>query len=79
MQTIPSWLQSAFLDWLTGRIYLDGGGNYRSRLTGRRVVPYNRSLKRLFPHNQDFHRAAGQWLSLWEAVPTARCRWQGRS
>jgi len=74
MQTIPIWLQTAFADWLTGRIYLDGGGNYRSRLPSRAIVPYNRLLKRLYPHNGDFHRAADRWLSLWEAVPTARLR-----
>jgi hypothetical protein len=74
MQTIPVWLQVAFSDWLTGRIYLDGGGNYRARLPGRRVVAYNRLLKRLYPDNRDFHRAAHLWLTLWEAVPTARIK-----
>ena len=71
MQTIPDWLQAAFVDWLTRGIYVDGGGNYRSRLS-RRVVAYNRPLKRVFAHNDDFHHAAELWLSLWEAVPTAR-------
>ena len=74
MQTIPTWLQTAFADWLTGRIYLDGGGNCRSRLPSRSIVPYNQSLKRLYPDNSDLHRAAHRWLSLWEAVPTARLR-----
>jgi hypothetical protein len=74
MQTIPVWLQVAFSDWLTGRVYLDGGGNYRARLPGRPVVAYNRLLKRLYPSNRDFHRAAHLWLSLWEAVPTARLK-----
>jgi hypothetical protein len=73
-QTIPVWLQVAFSDWITGRIDLDEGGNYRSRLPRRPVVPYNRLLKRLYPNNQDFQRAADLWLSLWEAVPTARLK-----
>jgi hypothetical protein len=72
MQTIPVWLQVAFSDWFTGRAYLDGGGNYPSRLPGRPVVPYNRRLKHVYSSNRDFHRAAHLWLSLWEAVPTAR-------
>jgi len=74
MRTIPTWLQTAFADLLTGRIYLDGGGNYRSRLRPHSIVSYNRQLKRLYPDNADFHRAANRWLSLWEAVPTARLR-----
>jgi hypothetical protein len=74
MQTIPIWLQTAFADWLTGRIYLDGGGNYRSRLPSRSIVAYNRQLKWLYTDNRDFHRAADRWLSLWETVPTARLR-----
>lgn len=72
MQTIPLWLQVAFFDWLAGKVYLDGGGNYRARLPGRRVVPYNRQLKHLYPDNRDFHRAAHLWLTLWEAVPSAK-------
>ena len=72
MQTIPDWLQSAFLDWLTGRLYVDGRGNYRSRVRPRSVVPQNRLLRRLYPDNLEFHRAAHCWLFLWEAVPTAR-------
>lgn len=72
MQTIPMWLQSAFSDWMTGRLYVDGRGNYRSRVRPRPIVPFNRQLKRLYPDNQDFHRAAHFWLTLWEAVPTAR-------
>ena len=71
MQTIPTWLQQAFIDWLTQRLYLDGGGNYRLHLS-RRIAPYNRSLKPLYPHNHDFHTAAHAWLSLWEHVPTAQ-------
>jgi hypothetical protein len=71
MQTIPQWLQRAFSDWLTRRLYLDGGGNYRSR-PSRRIAPYNRQLKRLYPANQEFHSAAHVWLLLWESVPTAR-------
>ncbi len=72
MQAIPQWLQTAFSDWITRRLYLDGRGNYRSRLNARRIVPYNRVLKRLYPENQEFHRAAHLWLTLWAAVPTAR-------
>ncbi len=71
MQTIPLWLQCAFRDWLTRNLYLDGSGNYRSR-PSRRVASYNRLLKRLYPDNGGFHGAAQRWLSLWEAVPTAR-------
>jgi hypothetical protein len=71
MQTIPTWLQQAFIDWLTRRLYLDGGGNYRFR-PSRRVAPYSWQLKRLCPDNQHFHAAADAWLSLWEHVPTAR-------
>lgn len=75
MQTIPRWLQHAFSDWLTRRLYLDGGGNYRSR-PSRRIAAYNRQLKSLYPDNQRFHQAAQAWLTLWEHVPTAavRCR-----
>jgi hypothetical protein len=72
MQTIPLWLQQAFSDWLTGRIYVDGRGNYRSRLRRRPIIPCNRSLKRLYPDNDAYHRAAQIWLELWDAVPTAR-------
>ena len=72
MQTVPVWLQVVFSDWITGRLYVDGRGNYRSRVLGRRIVPYNRALKRLYPQNDAFHRAAHLWLALWEAVPTAR-------
>ncbi len=72
MQTIPLWLQTAFSDWMTGRLYVDGCGNYRSRVPGRPVVAHNRPLKRLYPENRDFHRAAHLWLTLWEGVQTAR-------
>jgi hypothetical protein len=74
MHTVPDWLQTAFAEWLTGRLYLDGRGNYRSRVLHRprQVVGYNRSLKRAYPQNGEFHRAAHRWLSLWEVVPTAR-------
>ena len=71
MHTVPDWLQTAFAEWLTGRLYLDGSGNYRSRALGRHVVSYNRPLKRAYPRNEDFHRAAHRWLSLWEVIPTA--------
>ena len=79
MQTVPPWLQRIFADWIANRIYVDGRGNYRSRVLHRRIVPYNRSLKRLYPQNQDFHAAAHLWLALWEAVPMAklsRTEWQ---
>ena len=72
MQAIPLWLQEAFTNWLTGRLYVDGRGNYRSRLHRRPIIPCNRSLKRLYPDNQDFHRAAQIWLELWDVVPFAR-------
>ena len=74
MLTIPTWLQSAFADWISWRIYVDRRGNYRSRsrVGRRRIVPFNRPLKRLYPDNRDFHRAADRWLALWDAVPTAR-------
>lgn len=74
MHTVPDWLQTAFAEWITGRLYLDGRGNYRRRVLGRPryIVVYNRAVKRAYPQNQDFHRAAQCWLSLWEAVPTAR-------
>ena len=72
MHAVPDWLQTAFAEWVTGRLYLDGRGNYRSRALGRRIVAYNRSLKRAYPDNQDFHHAATRWLSLWEVIPTAR-------
>jgi hypothetical protein len=73
MHTIPVWLQQAFIDWLTRRLYLDGGGNYRSR-PSRRIAPHNRQLKRLYPDNQRFHKAAEAWLTLWEHVLTAAAR-----
>jgi hypothetical protein len=69
---IPLWLHTAFSDWMTGRIYLDGRGNYRSHVPPRRIVPYSRALKRLYPNSAEFHRAAHRWMALWEAVPTAR-------
>jgi hypothetical protein len=72
MHTVPEWLQTAFAEWMTGRLYVDGRGNYRSRPLGRRIVPYNQALKRAYPRNADFHRAAHRWLDLWELVPTAR-------
>jgi hypothetical protein len=72
MHTVPEWLQTAFAEWVTGRLYLDRRGNYRSRAQGRQIVSYNQALKRAYPCNQDFHCAAQRWLSLWEAVPTAR-------
>jgi hypothetical protein len=73
MQTIPVWLQAAFIDWLTGRLYVDGRGNYRLR-PDRRVVPYNQAMKRLYPQNTAFRQAANLWLALWDAVPTARLK-----
>jgi hypothetical protein len=72
MQTMPIWLQQAFSDWVTRRLYVDGHGNYRLYVPRRPVAPYNRRLKRLYPNNQDFHEAANLWLALWDAVPTAR-------
>ena len=71
MQPIPTWLQRAFCDWLTRRLYLDGGGNYRLR-PAHRIAPYNRRLKSAYPNNHDFHAAADAWLALWDRVPTAR-------
>jgi hypothetical protein len=71
MQTIPTWLQQAFCDWLTRRLYLDRGGNYRL-CPSRQIASYNRRLKGVFPRNQEFHRASQAWLSLWETVPSAR-------
>ena len=70
MHTVPDWLQTAFAEWITGRLYVDGRGNYRSHVLGR-IVAYNRPLKRAYPSNGDFHRAAHRWLSLWEVIPTA--------
>jgi len=73
MHTVPDWLQTAFAEWITGRLYLDGRGNYRSaRVLGRRIIAYNRALKRAYPHNDEFHRAAHRWLALWEVIPTAK-------
>jgi hypothetical protein len=72
MHTVPDWLQTAFAEWVTGRLYVDGRGNYRSRvLHGKGVVPYNRRLKRAYPDNRQFHDAADRWLALWELIPTA--------
>jgi hypothetical protein len=78
MQMIPIWLQRAFCDSSAGRLYLDGGGNYRLR-PSRRIVSYNRQLTATYPDNRRFHEAAQVWLSLWECVPTARfeCRAMG--
>ena len=78
MHTVPDWLQIAFAEWITGRLYVDGRGNYRLRPRGSRVVPYNRPLRRAYPSNIDFHRAALRWLALWEVIPTARLK-AGRS
>ena len=73
MHTVPDWLQTAFAEWLTGRLYVDSRGNYRARILGRPryIVPYNRQIKRAYPGNDQFHRAAHRWLSLWEVIPTA--------
>jgi hypothetical protein len=73
MHTVPEWLQTAFAEWVTRRLYVDRRGNYRARVLGRHhaIVGYNQALKRVYPHHQDFHRAAHRWLSLWELVPTA--------
>jgi hypothetical protein len=79
MHIVPEWLQTAFAEWITGRLYVDGRGNYRSRVPGRRIVAYNRALKRAYPRNDQFHRAAHCWLSLWELVPTARLTTDTRS
>src|SRR5438105_2983106 len=49
MIAVPLWLQTAFADWLSRRLYVDGCGNYRSRVLCRRVIPYNRALKYLYP------------------------------
>ena len=73
MQVIPVWLQRAFIDWLTRRLYLDGGGNYRLR-PARRIATYNRQLKALYPDNQRLHAAAAAWLALWDHVPTSHRR-----
>jgi hypothetical protein len=78
MHTVPEWLQTAFADWITHRLYVDGSGNYRSYALGRRIVAYNRALKRAYPRNDEFRRAAHHWLSLWEVVPTARLTGFGR-
>jgi hypothetical protein len=80
MHTVPDWLQTAFAEWITGRLYVDGRGNYRSRVLGRTrcIVTYNRPLKRAYPRNADFYRAAGRWLSLWEVIPTANIERIGR-
>ena len=37
MRPLPIWLQTAFSDWMTRRLYVDGRGNYRSRALGRRI------------------------------------------
>jgi hypothetical protein len=71
MRPIPDWLQHAFAEWLTHRLYVDGRGNYRARVEGRPIVRYNRALKRLYPSNEAFHRAAHLWRTLWEMVPDA--------
>lgn len=70
-QIIPAWLQTAFVQWLTGQLYLDNGGNYRARAP-RRIVACNRALKATFPSCREFHEAAHLWMALWAAVPTAR-------
>jgi hypothetical protein len=74
MHTVPDWLQTAFAEWVTGRLYIDAAGNYRKRVADqhRDVVSYNRALKHAYGDNREFHRAAERWLQLWELVPTAR-------
>ena len=73
MQTIPTWLQAAFADWVTKRIYVDRCGNYRQSDTlSDPIVVYNDRLKAVYPHHQEFQRAALLWLALWEEVPTAK-------
>ena len=76
MNIIPDWLQTAFVDWLTGRLYVDAAGNYRRRFLGRprAVIKHNDALRRTYPDSREFQRAAERWLALWEVVPTARLR-----
>ena len=52
---------TAFQDWLSKRAYLDSGGNYRVRADKRRIVPWNKEVKRTFPSVREFHRAAVQY------------------
>jgi hypothetical protein len=71
---IPTALQRAFIAWLTGDAYRDGAGDYRFRSLGDRLAPWNAAIRALYPSPLDFDHAADLWLSLWEAVPTARLR-----
>ena len=54
-------VRTAFQEWLSKRAYLDSGGNYRVRVDKRRIAPWNKEVKRVFPSVQEFHRAAVQY------------------
>ena len=79
MHSVPGWLQTAFAEWLTGRLYVDSRGNYRRRIVGspRHVVTYNRPLKRVYPRNDEFHRAAHRWLVALGIGPDCQTRRRG--
>lgn len=54
-------LGQAFDDWTAGRAYLDNAGNYRLRDGDSRkgqVAPWNKPIKRAYPDNAVFHKAA---------------------
>ena len=76
MHTVADWRQTAFAEWLSGRLYVDGRGNYRARVLSRPrgIVGYIRPLNRAYPHDRDFHRAANRRLRLWEVILTATNR-----
>jgi hypothetical protein len=64
-------VEEAFVAWLGRLAHIDGAGKYRvgdtpstptrANTKGRKVAPWNRLIKKLFPDNDAFHRAAEAW------------------
>lgn len=56
--------RQAFEDWVAGRVYIDGNGNYHLRDASRGnprkgpIAPWNKTIKRTFKTITDFHAAA---------------------
>ena len=53
-----------FADWLAGRAYIDGRGNYHVRRPGHSLGPvaaWNRDAKIMFQDSVALHRAAHRW------------------
>lgn len=66
-------IRQAFEDWNSGRACLGNDGNYRFRtkqtlnalglqyVGSGKIAPWNKTIKKLFPSNEDFHDAAEEF------------------